>query len=272
MDLADLLGRPARWASVLRWATLAGLELGAIGPFGSYKANLYSRLAYWTVLFWIGGLTLWPCVTSALVMAPRRGWPPVFAATVAVLAACVPLSVLSAAGCYFFWPLHAAGIRPLEWFGMTATVVLPSTAGLLWLELAQWRPAAVAGPVLPPDRLAAPEDADGLPGHLAEAALCLQMEDHFVRVHMAGRSHLHGATLRQAMRVVAHRDGLQVHRSWWVAREAVAGWIQVGRTIELMLVTDLRVPVARQRIAALRDAGWLDGSRRLAPAPGLVAA
>lgn len=267
ITLADLLRRPARWASVLRWATLAGLELGAIGPFGSYKANLYSRLTYWTVLFWIGAATLWPSVTAALVLAPRRGWPPVFAAIVAVLAACVPLAMLSAAGCYVFWPVHASGIRPLEWYGMTATVVLPATAGLVWLEMAQWRPAAAA------PLASAPAVGTGtFPVHMAEVALCLQMEDHFVRVHTPGHSHLYGATLGQAMVAVGHRDGMQVHRSWWVAHEAVVNWRQDGRSIELVLVNGLRVPVARQRVAPLRSAGWLADNHRLAHASSLAIA
>ena len=267
IDVAELLGRPARWASVLRWATIAGLELGAIGPFGSYKANVYSRLVYWTVLFWIGGLVAWPSVVAGMAIGLRKGLPPLFSGTAAVLAACVPLSALSAAGCYLFWPVHASGIRPLEWYGLTALVVLPASAGLLWLELAQWRGSPAAPHVQPREEVTAEtmptrQDRSALPLHLIETALCPQMEDHHVRVHSPGRSHLHYTALSAAMMAMGGRPGLQVHRSWWVARDAVQAWEQDGRSIALILVDGLRVPVARHRVASLRAAGWLAEDRR----------
>lgn len=273
MELTQLLG-PARWASVLRWSTLAGLELGIIGPFGSYKANFFTRVVYWTVLFWIGGLTLWPIVIGAMVLGPRRGLPPLFSGTAIVLVACIPLAAASAAGCYLFWPVHASGIKPLEWYGLTAVVVLPGVAGLLWLELA--RPGAVPallrsaatvetgiGPVprgtVDDGRVATP-----LPEHLLATALCLQMEDHHIRVHTSGRSHLHFATMGCAVAEMAPGRGLQVHRSWWVARAAVRGWCREGRAITLILGDGLRVPVARHRVATLRAQGWLEPERQQA--------
>ena len=267
MDLSDLLGRPARWASVLRWSTLAGLELGVIGPFGSYKANFFTRVVYWTLLFGVGGLTLWPSVVGAMVLGPRKGLPPLFSGTAAVLVACVPLAAVSAAGCYLFWPVHASGIGPLEWYGLTTVVVLPGVAGLLWLELARsdvlpggLRPTPVTAPGVARDEQVptrAPATSP-LPDHLLAAAHCLQMEDHHVRIHLRGRSVLHHAGMGRVVDAVDGRDGLQVHRSWWVAREAVRGWWRDGRSVTLILADGLRVPVARHRVATLRAHGWLD--------------
>ncbi|MBD3760645.1 MAG: hypothetical protein IE929_07800, partial [Rhizorhabdus sp.] len=94
MDFDDLIGRPERWASVLGWATLAGLEFGFIGPFGSYASPVFTRLAYWTVLFWAGSLILWPCVVAGLLLGPRRGYPPLFSGAAVMLVACVPLAAL----------------------------------------------------------------------------------------------------------------------------------------------------------------------------------
>lgn len=268
----DDISRPAHWAKVLSWATVAGLELGAVGPFGSFRGNIFYRLAYWTVLLWIGTATVWPGVVTTLTLARRRGWPPFFSANVATLAMCMPLAALSAVGCRILWPLHASGMGALEWFGLTATMVMPLTATLLWLALAKRPRTADKQADLP---LVAKTDvtaAAGLPNHVAAGALCLQMEDHFVRVHLPGRSHLQGATFGQAMRDVSHRNGLQVHRSWWVSHEAVTGWLQEGRSVSLMLSTGLVVPVARQRVAVVREAGWLDEARRAAPGSSLAAA
>ena len=54
------------------------------------------------------------------------------------------------------------------------------------------------------------------------------------------------------------RRGLQVHRSWWVARDAVRGVQAEWRALSLVLENGLSVPVARSRVAILRDNGWLD--------------
>lgn len=270
MDRDALLGRPERWANILGWATLAGLEFGLIGPFGSYSSHIFTRILYWTGLFWIGALLLWPCVVLALLVGPRRGFPPVFSAIAALLLACIPLAAFGAAETHLFWPARASAMRIAEWYGLTLVVALPAMAALVWLQL--WRtgllPAHLgrAGPSAwqqPVDRRPAalpapPSPTPSVPDHLLAGALCLQMEDHHVRVHLHGRSVLHHAVLRDVVAALDERRGLQVHRSWWVARDAVRGWERDGRSISLLLANGLRVPVARQRVALLRARGWLD--------------
>jgi DNA-binding LytR/AlgR family response regulator len=83
------------------------------------------------------------------------------------------------------------------------------------------------------------------------------MEDHYVRVHTAAGSRLVLATLRQATAALDGADGQQVHRSWWVARKAVAGVEQHGRNLRLRLANGVTAPVARSAVAPLRAAGWI---------------
>ncbi|MDB5687077.1 MAG: hypothetical protein JWR77_1666 [Rhizorhabdus sp.] len=270
MDLDDFLRRPERWASILGWATLAGIEFGLIGPFGSYAANLFTRICYWTVLFWIGSLLLWPSVVAALFLGPRRGFPPLFAGVAVVLIACIPLAALGAAETYLFWPVRASGMKTLEWYGLTIIVALPAVSGLVWLELRKTgimaarsspapagAPNAVAHEISESVAPTGPVNPPALPDHVLHSALCLQMEDHHVRVHMHARSHLHFAVMRHVVAAMDEARGLQVHRSWWVARTAVRGWHREGRSVTLVLINGLRVPVARNRVAILRAQGWL---------------
>lgn len=277
MGFDDLLRRPGKWASVLGWATLAGLEFGLIGPFGSYASHLGTRIIYWTALFWIGSLLLWPCAVAGLVLGPRRGFPPFLSAVAVVLVACAPLAALGALGTWLFWPVRAASMQPLEWYWLTIIVALPAMGGLLWLELGRARLAApwadfapggpreaTAGQGAGQGTMSAPPPANPaipttIPDHLLDSALCLQMEDHHVRVHLHGRSLLHHAVMRDVVATMGEARGLQVHRSWWVARDAVRGWQREGRSVALLLVNGLRVPVARNRVAILREHGWLAG-------------
>lgn len=83
------------------------------------------------------------------------------------------------------------------------------------------------------------------------------MEDHYVRVHTPRGSALVLMSLGQAMAGLKDLEGAQTHRSWWVARKAVEGWLEDGRNLRLKLTGGLEAPVSRARIARLRDEGWL---------------
>ena len=51
-------------------------------------------------------------------------------------------------------------------------------------------------------------------------------------------------------------EGAQVHRSWWVARDAVTGARRGDGRATLEVEGGLTVPVSRRYARALREAGW----------------
>jgi DNA-binding LytR/AlgR family response regulator len=59
------------------------------------------------------------------------------------------------------------------------------------------------------------------------------------------------------MALIGDLEGMQVHRSWWVARGAVEDVLRDGRNIRLKLARDVEAPVARAKIADLKDARWI---------------
>ena len=254
--MPESIGGMHRWARLFGWTTLGGLLCALIGPYGSFIGNPTSRLCFWISVFWAGTLILWPSVMGALRFAERRGLPILFAMVGATLAACVPLAIFAWASCSLFWPVHASGLRPQEWYVLTLILAAPATAFALWLEhfrLADHRSYWVPGGANRP----AADGSGRLPDRLLDLVVCLQMEDHHVRAYTAAGSGLYFAAMRDVMNQLGPR-GLQVHRSWWVAHGAVSGWSGDSRALELVLGNGLRVPVARSRIAAIRAAGWLD--------------
>ena len=92
------------------------------------------------------------------------------------------------------------------------------------------------------------------------------MEDHYVRVHAHAGSRLVQATLSQAIAALGGREGLQVHRSWWVASRAVVRAEAHGRNLRLRLANGVVAPVARSAVPTVRAAGWI----REAPRSGDV--
>jgi DNA-binding LytR/AlgR family response regulator len=94
---------------------------------------------------------------------------------------------------------------------------------------------------------------EGLNGEI----LCVEMEDRYVRVHTPEGNDLALRRLNDAIRELEGHDGMQVHRSWWVARDAVERVEKKSRQPILVLSNGLRVPVSRGYLAAVRKAGWI---------------
>ncbi|MET0363890.1 MAG: LytTR family DNA-binding domain-containing protein [Sphingobium sp.] len=87
--------------------------------------------------------------------------------------------------------------------------------------------------------------------------LALESEDHYVRVHGTKGSDLLLMRLRDAIAEMDGVPGAQTHRSWWVARDAVAGVSRAGRTMDVVLRNGAHAPVARDSIDRLERSGFL---------------
>ena len=97
-----------------------------------------------------------------------------------------------------------------------------------------------------------------LPARSRAELLHLRMQDHYVEVNTAAGSELLLLRFRDALREVEDVNGLQVHRSHWVARSAVAGVERRGGgRVALRLVNGSRVPVSRSFTPVLRARGWI---------------
>jgi len=231
-------------------STAVGLTLGLIGPFGSYlNGTLPVRIAYWTVCLWAGWLAFGLSLPMLMRWAKDRGvpawlWAPPVIAVLTLLPA-----VLSRALAVRLWPV-VGEVGWLEWYGQGLVISALVTSGMLWVT----RSPRVA-PVGPDMTSADPRDR--LPPRLGRTVLCLQMEDHYVRVHTPQGSALVLMSLSQAMAGLKDVEGVQTHRSWWVARASIAGVVEDGRKLRLRLGDGLEVPVSRARVGVLREDGWL---------------
>ncbi|MCE7795756.1 LytTR family transcriptional regulator DNA-binding domain-containing protein [Sphingobium sufflavum] len=87
--------------------------------------------------------------------------------------------------------------------------------------------------------------------------LALESEDHYVRVHGMQGSALLLMRLRDAIAEMDGAPGEQTHRSWWIARDAIAHIRRTGRTTDLELVNGTHAPVARDSVDRLERSGFL---------------
>ncbi|CAN5318400.1 LytTR family DNA-binding domain-containing protein [soil metagenome] len=259
----DWFGSPPGIARRLAFATVAGVFLGLIGPFGSYDAPASVRIASWTASFWVGSLILSLAIRAAFIAERRTALPVWFTLSAATLVAAAPLSA-AAWAIFRITSRRSPSSTALEFYLQTLAITAPLAFG--YLALSRLVARAVPDGPSTRDGLAAVETAasstgtpflDRLPPRLGRDLLALQMEDHYVRAHTAHGSDLVLIPLRQAVEELSDVEGLRVHRSWWVARSAVAGARWEGRNLRLRLTGGVEAPVARSSVAELRAAGWL---------------
>ncbi|ESQ85564.1 hypothetical protein ABAC460_23495 [Asticcacaulis sp. AC460] len=87
--------------------------------------------------------------------------------------------------------------------------------------------------------------------------LALSAEDHYLRVHTSAGETLILMRLYDAIRELDGIEGSQIHRSWWVAKEAVADVRKSDGKMSLVLKNGLPAPVSRSYAKALKSDGWL---------------
>ena len=231
MGRADLKG----WTRDVAGAAAVGLFVGVIGPFGSYSnGSALVRVAYWVAVMVLGVL-IYGTVLRLAHRATRiwrlPAWAGFLAAAVVAAAPMAGVCVLIASQ---VWPFLK--LSPLTWYLECLVMGLPLAAGYELLLRRDARRAKERG--APPRRF-------------GREVICLQMEDHYVRIHTALGSKLILMRLSDAVARTG-REGLQVHRSWWVARDAVTEVIRDGRNLRLKLLNGLEVPVARRAVARLK--------------------
>jgi hypothetical protein len=244
-----IIGGPRWWARALSFAALVGALLALLGPYGSYFNDLSLRLIDWITILLLGTAILGLAIPPMLRWGTRTGLPRPFAFVVALAVAAVPTAFMSKTVSQFFWAWHVAKYRWTDWYLQTLLLTVVTVALWAAVEIARalWHNNAL--PLTP----------GGSDVPLGDV-ICLQMEDHYVRVHRDAGSRLELMPLREAIRRYGRHGGLQVHRGWWVAGDAVDGAERDLRNWRLRLRNGLVVPIARNRISDARARGWLGKS------------
>jgi hypothetical protein len=235
--------------------TCLGPLLAMLGPFGTFAlAPFGERLIYWT------GLMLAAFALYRPAWAAARGWAAALRLSFAAMAAAavalasLPMTLIVWLASFRHTPSLWPG--PLDFVALYGSVVLVGALIALGFRLAE-RLLAEPAPASAPAEERPPAFLDRLPPQLRGRLIALEMEDHYLRVHTEAGDALILMPMRDAVAQLDPKLGARVHRSWWVAHDAVAGVRREGRSLRLDLVNGLSVPVARERAAELRAARLL---------------
>ena len=247
---ADLRSR----AVLVAWASLT-IMMALAGPFGSYEqVPLHRRLAVWVVI-----TALAIVLTTAIRVFVYTFWKiedywrgGTLTALIAALVLTLPLYRLAqvSGNAHLTMPpglIEIGGFIFCLTMGFNALRHGLETDGLSGFVDGDEAPA----PLLPRLALRLPDECRG-------PVLRISGRDHYVDVTTACGEASLLMRFSDALAELEGVDGMQVHRSHWVAADAVIGGGREGGRVVLRLTDGGRVPVSRTYMAEVEARGWLD--------------
>lgn len=233
---------------VLTVASIVCVFISLVMVFGAPLPVMVDRVAHIFAFGWIGSiLGMLAARLAARLGLARRGY---FAWGVSAgLIMAAPMFVV-------VWfgeplpgpPLPLAALPNVIW---DTTLFCIGASVLAMLAMRGVRPSASAA-AKPPKFL------DRLPLKLRGAEVwAVEAEDHYLRLHTSKGQDLILMRLADAVAELEGVEGAQVHRSWWVARDAIADAERGDGRAVLTLKDGSQVPVSRTYARTLRERNWI---------------
>ncbi|MBJ7484023.1 MAG: LytTR family transcriptional regulator [Brevundimonas sp.] len=242
-----------RWAIDLGMLVAIGVLLGFLGPFDSDSAPAVQRYLYWTICL-VGCGLIGVAADDLLSRVVTVTWRRVALVSLLITP---PGTLLVLAtqkllmGQAFGWTVFL----DLLWQVWPIVLAVMAVRALVWRR----RPTrietrTVIAPPLP--------DAEAVFRRRLSARrrgarlIAIEAHDHYLKVHTDAGEELITLRFADALEDLAQAHGWRVHRSWWVAAEAVEAVRWRRGAGEAQLVGGLKVPVSRSYSAVLKQAGW----------------
>jgi hypothetical protein len=231
-------------------AGAAGVFMALAGPFGTHGAPLLTRFTYWVPTMIFGSL-VGVFVTRLASTRPKIGDNAFWLWAVTTIALTPPITL------FVLWYTNIVfGVNPGGIAFLAPSVFLVSAAmtGIMILTyrpgLATHAPPPSSGPVRARflDRLT--------PKIMGGEIHAVAAEDHYLRIYTSKGEDLILMRLSDAIAELEGIEGAQTHRSWWVAKEAVATVERDGSKLTLVLKDGARAPISRPNVKPLCEAGW----------------
>jgi hypothetical protein len=244
------LGPYEDWKGLLRGLAIslaAAVFLAFGGAFGTESATLPVRLVYWLGLMILGWI--WGSFVSRIFFRRAREtqslWLRILLAS---LVLSVPFSaVVALAGIYGMGGHYTFAELPELVLKVTAISAVMISINVL----AERQGMTSAGPK--PAKF-----LERLPLKLRGGDVwAVEAEDHYLRLHTSKGQDLVLMRLSDAVAELEGIEGAQVHRSWWVAREAITEAVRGDGRATLTLKDGAEVPVSRTYARLLRERGWI---------------
>jgi hypothetical protein len=254
------------WLERLGILLIIGMAFGWLGPFGTYNGlGLFERFAFWMMVIPLIGLLSRPTVRMIAQIVPSWPIPARILASAVIVGIPGTLLMVALRGLLPNAPPMPPSELPRLYLYVTTVIALLGIPVNAMNVLRRRRSETVGAAAPPPAALeAVPVQAprnspflQRIPPRLGRELLYIATEDHYLRVATKLGSDLILFRLSDALAELDPAAGQQVHRSYWVARNAVIGIERKAGRTWLVLINGARIPVSRTYLRNLREAGWL---------------
>jgi len=220
------------------------------GPFGTYEAfTLVGRAIYWTPL-----IVLALAVSGISCLVAQHWFPKQVHVEHAVLAAgfffliyTPVMLIVTGSGVFGRLPEPVSGLHVLAAVA-AFSIVLGIWSMVFGTAHLQTAASAVARPRL---YMRLPEAGE-------QWIVRITVQDHYVEVRLSdGGAHRLLMRFKDAVREMDDADGFCVHRSHWVARDAVQSAVKDGPKEFVVMTTGDRIPISKTYRANVVLAGFL---------------
>jgi len=239
------------WLRGLGVAVAAGAFLTISGAFGTGDVPILKRSLYWALMMGLG--YGWGAFIARRYFGTgRRSGNPWRDVLVAGVVMSAPFTIVVWAVTRYLlgsdMPVYTIPIL----FGPVLLVSLVITAINMLIETRRVATAVTHATPEPPKFL------ERLPPKLRGAEIwAIEAEDHYLRLHTSKGQDLILMRLADAVSELEGIEGLQVHRSWWVARDAIVDAKRGDGRATLTLKDGAEAPVSRTYAGLLREKGWI---------------
>ncbi len=272
-------------AAMLKRRTVRGLVIGLVasvalsvlGAMGTGASSVPVRLAYWLAVIMPGSLLglFFAFAVESWGRLQGKIWAEIMLVSVLVA---LPHTFIVVVASTAMFEIDRINVATILSFGMVVLFMSLILTTINYTTASASQPTTPAPPLIPallplqvePQMIAASVElppatvpdgfADKLPLRLrAGRLLALEAEDHYLRVHTDIGSDLLLMRMADGVALLESTPGARVHRSWWVARDAVESAASIGGNRMLRLAGGLEVPVSRSMRSSLMAEGWFDG-------------
>lgn len=242
---------PVNLKHKLRVAIIVTVVMGVAGPFGTYEAlGLGPRMLYWTIAVF-GCAVLFEIAVDLAIFVVLRTRPIAVQIVLGAFAASFPASAVVLG----LETVFRNGMVPAHWPWLFLCVFLVGSV----VSILNFHPAFAK---LRPRNRGGAAFLARLPTSLGDRLDSLSMNDHYVEAVTAEGSAMIHLRFKKALEELQGYPGLRIHRSHWVALDAIDTVEGSGRGMRLRTRAGRSLPVSdtyRPEVLAAQERGWLPG-------------
>ncbi len=243
-----LFGRPIRTFHLVVVAIITAILFAFLGPFNTFmNMSLAKRLGFWLTLIAMCGLFFHVSVMFTLHYQRIAHWSRLMRLLTGSFVASFPgLLVFLLTDYLFRGRVYSSSNLLFLWTTVFVIGTCISYANFMppFIKLSEEEKEAEEDPELIPFLKRLSDD-------LGYKLVSMSMKDHYIHVTTSNGNELIHVTFADAMRELRLYPGMQIHRSHWVAKDAITRLVRQGRSDFVELNDGRKLPVSNSYYANL---------------------